>query len=135
MQSASMKCLIVDDSETDRLMMERVLHKQSMKLDLRVAKTLTEARSLMREEGIRLVFLDNTLPDGIGANFLKEMKDYRQRNDVTVILVSDWPSPFMFAKARAQNVRAIWNKRDFTIEAVRRVLRERVAADAMDYAH
>ncbi|PIL12427.1 hypothetical protein P775_28395 [Puniceibacterium antarcticum] len=127
--------MIVDDSETDRMMMERVLGKQQMRLDLLFAQTLGEARNLMREDGIKFIFLDNTLPDGCGADFLMEMQEYRKRNRASVVLVSDWPSPFMYAKAEAQNVRAIWNKCDFTISAVRRVLRERMAADPLQYVN
>lgn len=128
MKPPAMKCLIVDDSETDRLMMERVLSKQTIPVNLLIASSLEEARKLMQVDGIRVVFLDNTLTDGVGANFLKEIREYRKRNESTVVLVSDWPSPFMYAKALDQNVRAIWHKRDFTIEAVRRVLRERATA-------
>ena len=134
MAAPSLKCMIVDDSEVDRMLMERVLAKQSRKLDLRVATSLDEARQIMREDGIRLIFLDNSLPDGNGADFLPEISDYCERNHASVIMVSDWPSPFMFAKAKARNVREIWEKREFTFEAVGRILRERMASERIPLA-
>ncbi|WP_372837442.1 response regulator [Puniceibacterium confluentis] len=119
-----LRCLMVEDSETDRMMMERVLEKQPVPILLRVARTLGEARRRIGDEDSSLMFLDNTLPDGLGADFLPELSSYRRRNRLSVIIVSDWPSPFMYAKARAQDVCAIWRKQDFTPDAVSRVLRE-----------
>ena len=63
------------------------------------------------------------LPDGVGADFLAELAVHAHWRQAPVVMVSDWPSPFMFDKARAANVLAVWSKGDFTPERVRRLVK------------
>ncbi|MGP6086027.1 response regulator [Antarctobacter jejuensis] len=116
-------CLIVDDVEFDRRMMRRVLNKYCPDLPLIVARDLTEARKRMKERNVSLVFLDNALPDGMGVDFVSELSGDKDLRRVPVILVSDFPSPFMYAKARAANVSEVWSKREFVGPSVQRVVR------------
>ncbi|MGR3452942.1 response regulator [Pseudooceanicola sp.] len=116
-------CLIVDDEQVDCMMMRRILTTQHPPPVVRTASTLAEARRHLADEPVSLLFLDNMLPDGVGADFLSELSDRAEWRQVPVVMVSDWPSPFMYAKARAANVLAIWSKEDFTAERVRRLVR------------
>ena len=115
-------CLVVEDSDLDRRIMRRVLARQGHPLRVLFARTLAEARQLLAQEDIAIVFLDNALPDGNAADHLASIIGGRTGRRVPVVMVSDWPTPFMFAKARAENVVDIWSKRDFTVDRVQRAL-------------
>lgn len=116
-------CLIVDDAVVDREMMVRVLARQHPAPRVLTAASLTEARDHLARGGVSMLFLDNMLPDGVGADFLSELSARADWRRVPVVMVSDWPSPFMFDKARAANVLAVWSKGQFTPERVRRLVR------------
>lgn len=116
-------CLIVDDETVDRVRMRRILATQHPAPVVKTASTLAEARRQLASRSVSLLFLDNMLPDGVGADFLSELADSADWRAVPVVMVSDWPSPFMYAKARAANVLAVWSKGDFTPERVRRLVR------------
>lgn len=117
-------CLIVDDVEFDRRMMRRVFSKQCPNIPLVVARNLTEARQRMKEKTVSILFLDNALPDGMGVDFVAELSEDQDLRRVPVVIVSDFPSPFMYAKAKAANVREVWSKREFVGRSVERVIRK-----------
>lgn len=121
-------CLIVDDVEFDRRMMRRVMAKYCPEIPLIVARNLGEARARLRSENVSILFLDNALPDGMGVDFLSELSGDKTLKTVPVIMVSDFPSPFMYAKARAANVCEVWSKREFVGSAVQRVVQQHVRA-------
>lgn len=111
-------CLVIEDYELDRRLMERVLTRQNRRVNVLYARTLFEARGILRAEQVSLIFLDNALPDGNGSDYLTELSKIRAGRTVPIIIVSDWPTPFMFAKAKAQNVLEVWSKSDFTVDRV-----------------
>ncbi|TDX33888.1 response regulator [Rhodovulum visakhapatnamense] len=118
-------CLVVEDTAFDRMIMERKLAAYGKSIQVRFAATLAEARRCLDKEPISIIFLDNSLPDGKGANFALELSAHRSWSRIPVVMVSDWPSPFMRAKAKAANVVAIWTKTEFTTLTVAEVLRSR----------
>lgn len=122
MPDAKSVCLIVDDMDFDRHMMRRVVGKSCPGLRMVVARDLAEARKRLREKQVSILFLDNALPDGRGVDFVSELARDERLRRVPVIIVSDFPSPFMYAKAQAANVREVWSKREFVAPAVRRVV-------------
>ncbi|MCA0920730.1 response regulator [Pseudooceanicola nanhaiensis] len=115
-------CLIIDDSSLDQEMMRRAMDATGLPVEVLFAGALSEARAVLKAVEVSLVFLDNSMPDGWGADFVGEMARDERFKRVPVVIVSDWPSPFLYAKARASNVCEVWSKRDFTPEAVRRVV-------------
>lgn len=118
-------CLLVEDTAFDRMIMERKLAACGRGLQVRHAATVAEARRCLEEERISIIFLDNSLPDGKGADFAMELASHRSWHRIPVVMVSDWPSPFMKAKAKVANVIAIWTKTEFTTPAVAEVLKAR----------
>ncbi|SNS43390.1 Response regulator receiver domain-containing protein [Antarctobacter heliothermus] len=106
--------------------MRRVMAKHCPEMPLIVARNLGEARARLRSENVSILFLDNALPDGMGVDFLTEMKADKALSQVPVIIVSDFPSPFMYAKAQAAKVCEVWSKREFVGAAVRRVMQKHV---------
>lgn len=121
---AEQVCLIVDDLEFDRRMMRRVMAQHCPDLPLVVARNLEEARKRLRDQNVTFIFLDNALPDGMGVDFVSEMSADKDLRGVPVVIVSDFPTPFMFAKAKAANVCEVWSKREFIGPAVRRVVQK-----------
>ncbi|WP_323770209.1 response regulator [Antarctobacter sp.] len=124
--SVDQVCLIVDDVEFDRRMMRRVMAKYCPDMPLIIARNLGEARVRLREKNVSILFLDNALPDGMGVDFLSEMSSDKKLRTVPVIIVSDFPTPFMYAKAQAANVCEVWSKREFVGPSVRRVVQKHV---------
>lgn len=116
------KCLIIEDSEFDSIRLTRVIAKSNSKMNIRVATTLEDARIELAEGGTSLILLDNNLPDGLGANFVQELAKDQNLAGIPVIMVSDWPSPFMWEKAAAAGVHYVLNKAEFDGRYVRAAL-------------
>lgn len=114
--------LVVEDSALDREMMRRVLALHPKCRDVYFVETVSRAREAVSKYRVRMIFMDNTLPDGHGSSLALELSNTPAHRDIPVILVSDWPSPFMYAKANAPNVREIWTKDQFDLENVSRVI-------------
>jgi len=112
-QTATHTCLIVEDSEFDSLRMTRVLNRSLGPVDVKVAATLEHAREMLQTNQIGLILLDNNLPDGLGANFALELAQNSRLAQIPVIMVSDWPSPFMWEKAASAGVLFVVNKTEF----------------------
>ena len=106
-------CLIIEDSEFDSIRMERVVNKSLGSIPIEVATTLDEARTRLRGGQMDLILLDNNLPDGLGANFALELAQDSTFAQIPVIMVSDWPSPFMWDKAASAGVLHVVNKMEF----------------------
>lgn len=115
-------CLIVEDSKFDQMMMKRVLSKSFSNIYVQTASTLDSARSYLKNTPISFILLDNNLPDGKGANFVLELAANPNVADIPVIIVSDWPSPFMWDKAKEADVIQVVNKSDFTVEFIRETI-------------
>jgi CheY-like chemotaxis protein len=66
--------------------------------------------------------LDNNLPDGLGANFALELAEDPKLAQIPVILVSDWPSPFMWEKAQSAGLAYVLSKTEFDSRYVHAVM-------------
>ncbi len=118
------KCLIIEDSQFDQRMMTRVISKSYEQMKVEVAATLQSAREALARGGVSLILLDNNLPDGIGANFALELASDPGFSSIPVIMVSDWPTPFMWEKAASAGVLYVVNKAEFGTRYVEQALRE-----------
>lgn len=121
-------CMIVDDAEFDRRMMRQVIRKTYPDMPMVVAKSLDEARRRLKGRKISIMFLDNSLPDGLGVDFVAELNGDPAHRKVPVVIVSDFPSPFMYAKAKARNVCEVWSKSEFLTEKVQHVVERHALA-------
>ena len=90
-------CLIVDDAAVDREMMMRTLARQHPVPHVLTASSLAEARQHLARSGISLLFLDNMLPDGVGADFLS---DDEKRE---MLGLAPKPAPQTAEKAKGQS--------------------------------
>lgn len=118
-------CLIIEDSEFDQQMMTRVIARSQEKMQIEVASTLRSAREALTRGNIGLILLDNHLPDGLGANFAQELASNAYLSSIPVIMVSDWPTPFMWEKAASAGVLYVVNKSEFGARYVEQAMRRR----------
>ncbi len=116
-------CLIVEDSQFYQQMMTRVVIRAGGKMQVKVAPTLKSARIALDAGEISLILLDNNLPDGIGAEFALELAANPKHARIPVIMVSDWPTPFIWEKAASAGVLYVVNKADFGVRYVEQALR------------
>ena len=106
-------CLIVEDSKFDQLKMQRMISRSLTGMQVYVATTLKEARQTLAKHPVSVILLDNHLPDGFGADFAVELSALGAFSHITVVMVSDWPSPFMWEKAATAGVLHVVNKSEF----------------------
>ncbi|WP_300056997.1 response regulator [uncultured Roseobacter sp.] len=106
-------CLIVEDSTFDQEKIKRILDKSFKDVFVAVAATIEEAREHMARYQTSFILLDNHLPDGTGANFALELSANPDFSTIPIVMVSDWPTPFMFDKAQSAGVIHVVNKSDF----------------------
>jgi len=115
-------CLIIEDSEFDQEMMRRAVKAARDKIQVQAVTTLEGARKALMEGPVSLILLDNSLPDGKGADFAVELAQYPKLARIPIIIASDWPSPFMWDKANEAGVKFVVSKSDFKPELIRKVL-------------
>ncbi|MFK7871174.1 MAG: response regulator [Roseobacter sp.] len=106
-------CLIVEDSSFDQEKLRRIMQHSFPEMQIEVAATIERARGKMAEHNVTVILLDNSLPDGTGANYAIELRDEPAFKNIPIIMVSDWPTPFMFNKAEQAGVKHVVNKSDF----------------------
>ncbi len=117
-------CLIVEDSAFDQEKMTRVVRKTRTTMRVQVASTLRMARRMLERGEPALILLDNNLPDGLGADFALELAKNPKLACVPVIMVSDWPSPFMWEKAASAGVAYVVSKTEFDTRYIHAVLQK-----------
>ena len=115
-------CLIVEDSTFDQEMMARVVHRSQPDMMIEVAPSLRSARVALANHSVSLILLDNNLPDGVGANFALELAADARLTEIPAIIVSDWPSPFMWEKAASAGVQFIVEKSEFGARHITEVM-------------
>jgi len=122
-------CLIVEDSHFDYRRMSRVIHHSGIKMDMKLAPTLGAARAALAHHHVSMILLDNNLPDGTGVDFALELANNPQFGHIPIVMVSDWPTPFMWDKAEKAGVMYVVNKSEFNVTffklAVRRSFQNR----------
>ena len=78
-----------------------------------IEKAVRLAREAVEGSTPDVILLDNNLPDGQGANFALELSEDPRFAHIPVVMVSDWPTPFMYHKAEMAGVRHVVSKADF----------------------
>ena len=54
-----------------------------------------------------MILCDNNLPDGNGTSFAGTLVEDPAYRNTRIVIISGWPSPFMWAKARAAGLQVI----------------------------
>ena len=102
-----MNCLVIEDSLFDQKMIRRAIAAARVEADLAFADTLDAARHALASNRFSIILCDNNLPDGNGSDFAHELSREPKFRDAAIIIISGWPSPFMWAKAKAAGLQII----------------------------
>ena len=80
------KILIVDDSNTNVVLLEAILNSRGY--EIQTAYNVDEAQNMMAKERPGLILLDLLMPKISGYQFLDELKKNDETRDIPVIIVS-----------------------------------------------
>lgn len=116
-------CLMIEDNSFDQEKIKRVLARSSLAVEMETVTTLAQARQILARGGVDMILLDNNLPDGLGADFALELARNEETSAIPIVMVSDWPSPFMWDKAHMAGVLHVVNKTDFGARYVNSAIR------------
>jgi two-component system, OmpR family, response regulator len=81
------KVLIVDDEPDICFLFGRILKMRNLRTDF--AKNLAEASRSVQEDPPSLIFLDNSLPDGQGIDFIAFLKEHYPGIRIIVVTAND----------------------------------------------
>lgn len=95
------KCLVIEDSTFDQRMIQRMIRGAGVDAEVLFASTLSAARRSLAQHRFSMILCDNNLPDGNGTDFAQQLSNDPGYYDTPIVIVSGWPSPFMWAKAKA----------------------------------
>lgn len=123
-------CLVVEDGEVDRKRLCRMLLRHCPLASPIAVKNLAEAREALATYDVDLIFLDNVLPDGSGVDFAAELARKPATRDLPIIMVSDFPTPFIYAKLGEMRDCEVWNKDNLRINAVQIAVEKHVVMHA-----
>ncbi len=81
------KVLIVDDEPDICFLFGRILKMRNLRTDF--ANNLAEASRSVQAEPPSLIFLDNSLPDGQGIDFISFLKEHYPGTRIIIITAND----------------------------------------------
>ncbi|WP_167853578.1 response regulator [Roseovarius aestuariivivens] len=117
-----MRCLVVEDSRHDQEMIRRALRGARVNAEMTCVGTLADARKVLKNETFDMILVDNSLPDGRGSDFARDLAGRDGFRRTPIVIVSGWPSPFMWDKARESGL-AVIDKTDEPILRLRDMFR------------
>lgn len=117
-----MRCLIVEDCVRDQQMLTQAVRYAQKDMVVQIVSTIRDARRALLRGPVSLILLENTLPDGRGVELALELSQHARFCSVPMIIATDWPSPFMWHKAKKAGVRHVVDKSEFGPALIRDVL-------------
>ncbi|MBA2498092.1 MAG: response regulator [Chitinophagaceae bacterium] len=81
------KVLVVEDEGDMRLLLDIMLNGKS-NLEMEYASSLKDAGNFLQEEQPDVVILDNKLPDGLGIDYISEIK--KNYPEIKIIMISGY---------------------------------------------
>ena len=115
--SQTIKVLVVDDEVDICYFLSHNLNKRNFITSS--ANTLADAEKMLKQENPSILLLDNHLPDGLGINFVNEIK-YKYP-ELKIIMITAHDTPQDRSKAYNNGVSFFLSK-PFTINEVNRVI-------------
>jgi len=70
---ASMKKILIVEDEADICLLLNIILKED-NVEIEHAKSIAAAKKYLQQEPVDLVILDNRLPDGLGIDFIDELR-------------------------------------------------------------
>lgn len=116
-----MKALIIEDDESVRSALERILKKEGV--ETYCTLDMEEAISLSASHKIELAFIDCLLPSSSGNDFAKSLRERFDENELKIVLMSGIFTDRQFMKDTVNETRANgFLKKPFTIEQVKELI-------------
>jgi two-component system, OmpR family, response regulator len=78
---------IIDDEQDICFLLSKVLNLKAF--ETQCASSLKEAQSSMMGSDPELIFLDNHLPDGLGLNYIKQLKREHPSSKIVMVTAHD----------------------------------------------
>lgn len=118
-----LRFLVLEDSAHDQEMIRRAMRGARLDAEIEFVSTIATARKALSQGRYAVILCDNSLPDGSGSEFASELAGVPDLSDVPIAIVSGWPSPFMWDKARAAGLSVI-DKTDDPMRKLRDFFRD-----------
>jgi len=83
------KVLIIDDEQDVCFLFGRILRGRNLKTEY--ARNLAEAGAVLKVDPPKMIFLDNSLPDGQGIDFIPFLKKNFPGTRVIIVTANDSP--------------------------------------------
>jgi DNA-binding NtrC family response regulator len=87
--------MIIDDDDDLTYLLENIL--KTRKMNVLSVHSLHDAENCLAHSKPNLIFLDNSFPDGIGVNFISNIKS--TGNDIQIIMMTSDSSAWVREKA------------------------------------
>jgi two-component system sensor histidine kinase UhpB len=114
--------LVVEDNPGDLFLLEEELHSTDLKIDgISSATTLGEARQILSNKSIDLVFLDLSLPDSFGLESYVKLQPFTSR--VAVVLLTGLNDTKVALQALVMGAQDYLIKGDFDEKLLSRAIR------------
>jgi two-component system, OmpR family, response regulator len=78
---------IIDDEQDICFLLSKVLNLKAFETEC--ASSLKEAQTSMKGKDPELIFLDNHLPDGLGVNYIKQLKREHPSSKIVMVTAHD----------------------------------------------
>ena len=82
-----LKALIIDDELDICFLLSNILKKGNLYANY--VNNIRDARSILKTENPDFIFLDNHLPDGLGVDFIRHIKETHPTSKVVMISAFD----------------------------------------------
>ena len=96
-----MKALIIDDEIDICYLLSGILRNKNIQSNY--VKTLAEAKSALATQHPEIIFLDNHLPDGMGVDFIGQIKQNNPGSKIVLITAYDTGADRVKAAAEGVN--------------------------------
>jgi two-component system, OmpR family, response regulator len=114
MKSSGYPALIIDDDEDLCRLLVSVLARNNIHAS--TAHTLKDAEHCLKEVRPRLVLLDNNLPDGLGIDFIKKIREFDRT--IKVIMITGSTAENLQDRAEVEGI-DLFVPKPFSFESLR----------------
>lgn len=109
--------MVIDDDTDLTMALATIL--EARKIHTLEVHTLPEAEAYLNYMKPTIIFLDNSFPEGLGVNFIRQIKSYD--DEIKIVMMTADPDLWVEEKANAEKIN-FFLKKPFTRNAINGVL-------------
>lgn len=95
LKQPTLRCLIVEDEEFDRIAIALALNKTGLNIECVETQNLEDAAGHLANRDFDIIFLDHHLPDGLGADFAAGIKLDPSKKNLRIFMITSAPDVTM----------------------------------------